>query len=350
MRRALLALSVLVSVLALVLFLNLAAVSQVAAAQALPNARQPKTSPWSPPQAALQAAASALDWIQARQNITTGGYGTTSDSIETLLSIGSNGISPSNWFLQADSPSLAGYLILNGPAYSAQGAEKAAKFIAGLAGADGCLPTGAKSPLDFYNAGTGIYAEGGIAQAWAMLGVSSMSQTVPVAAVNYLKSLATQNGGWEFYPGYGADTNTTGLAIQALIAAGEPLTSTAIISGFAYIKSAQNTDGGFTYDPTSIWGTDSDTNSTAYVIQAILAAGQDPTGPTWTISSTTPIDYLLGMQLADGSFEWQPTYGSNLLATQQAVPALLGRYYPLKTDGVASCPVGMLPFITLDQE
>ena len=353
MRKIFLALPVFISLTIIVLFISLATGSQSAAAHALPDANQPKTSPWSPPQAAIAAASSALDWIQAQQNITTGGYGTASDSVESLLAIASNGVNPSHWFLQADSPSLSGYLILNGAAYTTKGtvlAGKSGKLMVGLAGSESCWPTGAKDPSEFYSATTGIYDAGSIYQAWAMLGVRSMNQTVPAAAVNYLKSQEQANGGWEFYSGYGADTNTTALAIEALIAAGEPLTSSVIISGFQYIKSAQNTDGGFTYDPNSVWGTDSDTNSTAYAVQAILAAGQDPTGADWTVNSNTPIDYLLAMQLTDGSFEWMPGYGANTLATQQAVPALLGIYYPIKTTGVANCPLGMIPYVTFDQE
>jgi prenyltransferase beta subunit len=177
-----------------------------------------------------------------------------------------------------------------------------------------------------------------------MLGTNALSQTVPEAAVQYLKDLSEDDGGWAWLPGLesGSDTNSTSLAVQALIANGEPLTASAVISGLNFLKSAQNPDGGFTYDPDSIYGTDSDTNSTAYAVQAIWAAGQDPLTGTWVISNTNPVSYLLSMQLEDGSFEWQSGFGSNLLATQQAIPALLGKAFPFQVSTLETCPGSML--------
>jgi prenyltransferase beta subunit len=171
-----------------------------------------------------------------------------------------------------------------------------------------------------------------------------MSATVPVAGVQSLIHAALPNGGWEWSPGWNGDTNTTALAIQALVAAGEPVSSTAIISGLAFLKSAQNGDGGFAYDPVSPFGRDSDANSTAYVAQALAAAGEDPTGPAWTISDANPIGYLLNLQLADGSFEWQKGAGVNELSTQQAVSALLRAPYPVRV-GVEACYDIYLPMI-----
>ena len=59
----------------------------------------------------------------------------------------------------------------------------------------------------------------------------------------------------------------------------------------------------------------------------------------------TPFDYLLSMQLADGSFEWQPGAGANLMATQQAIPALLGRAHPLTHHTLEACPGVYLPLV-----
>ena len=73
---------------------------------------------------------------------------------------------------------------------------------------------------------------------------------------------------------------------------------------------------------------------------------QDPLTGTWAISSTNPISYLIGMQLPDGSFLFQPEVpGLELLSTQQAIPALLGRTQPFKIAEVKSCPVAYLPLV-----
>jgi hypothetical protein len=127
------------------------------------------------------------------------------------------------------------------------------------------------------------------------------------------------------------------MALQALIAAGEPVTSTSVVSGLNYLEYAQNEDGGFPYSPDSSYGTDSDTNSTAYVVQALVAAGEDPLTGTWAISNSNPISYLLSMQLPDGSFEWQKGYGTDQWATRQAIPALLQQAYPLEAINLQLC-------------
>ena len=123
---------------------------------------------------------------------------------------------------------------------------------------------------------------------------------------------------------------------QALIAAGQPVSSTAIAGALAFLKSAQTADGGIVYDPrTPEFGADA--NSTAYAIQAIWAAGGDPAGEAWTVDGSTPLRFLLGLQLADGSFEWQADTGSSLLATAQAIPALLGHSYPTTVRALEPC-------------
>lgn len=288
------------------------------------------------------AAAQGLDWLAVQQSI-TGTYGSTSANVEAMLAIGANGFRASEWRLEPEAVPLLSRILEDGAAFSELGASEAGKLAAGLAAADGCLPAGALAPSSYYSSTSGQYAEGTGFHVWGVLGTLALSETVPADAVQYLRDLVQPNGGWEWLPGFGTDTNSTALAIQALIAAGEPPTSTLVLNGLDYLKSAQNADGGFPYDPNSIWGTDSDTNSTAYAVQAIRAAGQDPLTGTWVISSTNPINYLLGMQLPDGSFEWQPGYGSNGLATMQASAALLGEVLPYRAAAVSACPALYLP-------
>jgi len=302
-----------------------------------------------PPAPPLIAAASALDWLRPRQVITDGGYGSMGSTVETLMAIGANNLRAADWKRQPDSASLLSYAMGHGAAYANTGADASAKVATGLSASEGCWPLNALRPMDFYSptsgAFVGAYGVGSGTQAWAILGTRSLSQSVPVTAVQYLRNAQQPNGGWEWQAGFGSDTNSTALAIQALVSFGEPLTSSAIISGLNYLKSAQNADGGFTYDPTSPWGTASDTDSTAYAVQALLAAGQDPITGTWVVTSSNPISYLLGMQLSDGSFEYQKGLGANLLATQQAVPALLGRPFPLKVADLSQCCGVFMPVV-----
>jgi len=302
-----------------------------------------------PPAPQLLAAQDALDWLALQQSPTDGGYGTAGASAESMVSIGANGESAFDWRYTNSSPSLMGFVLGKAVDYSDAG-DTAGKLASGLAAADGCWPYGAAQPLDYFDPLTGQfsgqYGQGAGPQAWGMLGTASLSQTIPVTATAYLTGLQQLDGGWEWVPGGfggGTDTNTTSLAIQALLAAGVPPASQVFTDGLDYLRSTQNSDGGFPYDADSPWGTDSDANSTAYAIQAIRALGGDPA--TWIISSTNPITYLLGMQLPDGSFEFQPGFGANLFSTQQAIPALLGRVLPINKAEPLSCPAYFLPIV-----
>jgi len=280
-----------------------------------------------PPSApALVSAHRGLEWLRNQQQV-DGSFGSLNDTVEVLMAVGANRMDASVW--RRDGPSLLANAISRGTEFAERNAGGVGKLAAALAAQESYWPVDALRPLDYYDPGSGTYGASTLYHAWAMLGTASLSEAVPVSATEALKDLQLPNGGWEWASLFGADTNDTALALQALVAAGEPVTSTSIISGLAYLESAQNVDGGFTYQPGSQYGTDSDTNSTAYVVQALLATGEDPSAGTWTISGTNPISYLLSMQLPDGSFEWQPGFGGNQYATQQAIPALLGRPVPI---------------------
>lgn len=295
----------------------------------------------------LEQAWKALQWLKAQQN-NDGGYGTpssaTSSSVESLLAIAANHYRAADW-RKDNSASMLGYMMANGASFTKSAAGAAGKFAVGASATQLCMPYQAKPPSDFYDPSTGRYHQDAGPQAWAILGTAALSATVPTDAVTYLKNLALKGGGWEWSRGWMADTNTTALAIQALVAAGVDPTDSVIVDGLNFIKTAQNNDGGFTYDPASSWGTDSDTNSTAYVLQAIYAVGQNPTSATWQKNEKTALDFLATVQLDDGSFKWQPSLGSNLLATQQAIPALLGRPAPFSVNEVEGCKVSFMPLV-----
>jgi hypothetical protein len=298
---------------------------------------------WGPPLLpgpSYKAASGDLEWLQTQQSAENGSYGdSVGSSVEAMLAIGANNLDADQWRTSPISPSLLDYLQSgdNAASYAATNVGKAGKLAVALAGV-GQDPQNFNglnlviSLTNYYSATTGAFDEADINQAWAMLGWRAASQTVPASATHHLVAGAMANGGWEWSPGFGSDTNTTALAIQALVAGGECITSPNIADGLDYLKSAQNSDGGFPYDPVSIWGTDSDTNSTAWVVQALLALGEDPTSVAWTVNSSNPISYLLSMQLVDGSFEWQTGFGSNLLASQQVIAPLIGHPFSLQVD------------------
>ncbi len=288
-----------------------------------------------------QAASDALIWIRSTQVITDGGFGTIGVSVEAAMAIGANRENASDWRVTNPSSmnfsTLAGYLLANGPRYALTDPAASGKVATAAASTNTCMPAGLATPATYYDPSIGAYSEHNGFNAWAMIGALAAGEDVPSEAVQSLIDAQKTNGGWEWMESFGTDTNTTSLAIQALIGAGQSISSTEVIGGLAFLKSAQNDDGGFTYDPASAFGTDSDANSTAYSTQAIWAAGQNPMAPEWTsVNDSTPIDFLLSLQLPDGSFEWQSGSGTNVSSTQQAIPALLGRPFPIG-DGLEAC-------------
>src|ERR1043166_741494 len=99
-----------------------------------------------------------------------------------------------------------------------------------------------------------------IGHAFVMLGLHAAGQTIPPKAVQYLESTQSADGGWAFSgdtkPG-GADTNTTAVAVQALVAAGVLESDPAMQKARAYLISQQNaSDGGFPYQKGGQGGSD----------------------------------------------------------------------------------------------
>lgn len=288
------------------------------------------------PDAAI-AAASALEWLGSQQDPATGGFGGGAGSaVEVLLALGANDETAASWRTAAESPSLRDFLRTRATRYSRENVAAAGKLAVANAAASGCRTVRSQTPRAYLTADTPVYAPDSGFNAWGILGAAALSETVPAAAVDALLGQQQPDGGWEWQAGFGSDTNTTAVAVQALVAAGQPVDSSAVFSGLAFLKSGQTEDGGIVYDPSKP-EQGADANSTAYAIQAIAAAGQDPTGGEWTVGDHTPVSFLLSLQLPDGSFEWQPGRGADLLATAQAVPALLRAPYPVVTRQMPSC-------------
>ncbi len=175
--------------------------------------------------------------------------------------------------------------------------------------------------------------------AFAMLALKNAGRPVPADAVEALKALQADNGGWAFDGAGQPDTNTTALAIQALVAGGEPASGEVIARALDFLRGQQNEDGGFPYQKPSDFGTETDANSTAWVIQGLLAAGQSL--EAWS----APQQALAALQAESGAFQWKATVpGDNFLATVQAVPALAGvTFVELPVVTAANPPEASVP-------
>ena len=179
----------------------------------------------------------------------------------------------------------------------------------------------------------------------AMIALSAASRPVPAASVSYLLGMQIADGTWSWNgdttEGSG-DNNTTAMVVIALIAGGVPADHAQIQKAVDHFKAQQNADGGFPYVKPSPYGTDSDSNSTAVVMWALIAAGQDPAGVDWKANMQdgySALDVLESFQNDSGAFRWQDAVpADNLMSTVQAVIAM-----ELKTLPFARMDVGEGP-------
>jgi len=166
---------------------------------------------------------------------------------------------------------------------------------------------------------TGRYGPDALGHAFAILGLHAAGEPVPADAVTQLESLQASDGGWAFTgdtsPG-AADTNTTAVAVQALLAAGA--TGSTLDKAAAYLAGQQNADGGWPYQKGGQFGSESDVNSTAYVVQAMLALKN-------AALAEAGQSYIVSLQNPSGAFPYQKSQpDDNPGATYQAITALLG--------------------------
>lgn len=289
----------------------------------------------------------ALDYLRTQQNADGGfGSGFSPDSAvgstsDVVLAIVAAGGDPATFDQDGDSPIT--YLAANA-ASTATGGDLAKLIMAAIA-------TG-ENPREFGGVDSvakleGMSDAGGkiggdvdtfFSHTLAVLALASAQRPIPAAAVDYIRAAQQENGSWAWDGSAETvgDTNTTAFAVQALVAAGEAAGGDAVTKALGYYESIQNDDGGWPYQSPSDYGTDTDANSTAVTIQAIIAAGRDPAGADWTTGEgNTPVAALEALQNESGAFAWQAAMpDDNLLATIQALPALAGKAFPLATMDV----------------
>ena len=267
--------------------------------------------------------------------------GTTADAVVALKAAAFGGVE-----VGAALAAAAAYLEGQAAVYAATGPGQAAKLALAAVAAgrdprafDGvdllalATGTGMATPVGTPTAGPALYGDGAYVHALAMLALAAALEPVPPAAVEALRATQRADGSWAFDDPGGAgsgDSNTTALVIQALVAAGHG-TDPMVASALGFLKSLQTTTGQFAFQAAEPLVADA--NSTSLAVQAILAVGQDPaTVDDWGNATRG----LLAFQNVSGAFRYQDIEPSdNFLATLQAVPALAGLPLPV---GVA-CPV-----------
>lgn len=313
-------------------FAALAAAALAALAPAVPtHAFSPQT----------PAASHALKWLQGLQSADGTVAGSASRTEDTVLGLVANGQAVTTFATAGKTPidSLRSHIADE---------EKTAGNIGGLimaVSAAGLQPTnfaGRNLLQDLactYDASTGAYNTQLFNDALALLALPAGAATAK--AIAFLKDRQQSDGGWEFSAGWGSDTNTTAIVVLALASANGMTAAKA--DALSYFKLHQKPSGGFEYAAGS---PDSDPNSDAAVIQALLAMGEDPAATAWTVAGKNAVTDLLAFQFENGGLGFirpgsSQTAAPDPLSTTQALVALASKYLPVtRTDGVmpSTCP------------
>lgn len=283
-----------------------------------------------------QDVSQAVNWLTAQEKPDGGfpGFSGSSDpgtSTDVALAVASSGVDPST--ISDNGVSLIAYLASQAASYDTTVAGAAKLLLAAVASGQPPREFAGQNlvniVLSHLNPSTGLFDSQLYVHAYAMLALSSAGQTVPRSAVNALVQHQSSNGGWAFSGSTDptqTDSNTTAIAIQALVASGHGA-SPAISSAMSYLSTLKTSDGLFAYQPTPGKPLVGDANSTALVIQAMLATGKSMDS-TNVASAVTALETL--RDNATGAFIYRgDTPGDNLLATVQAIPALAGKTLPI---------------------
>lgn len=285
----------------------------------------------------------ALAYLQTQQEPDGGlnSFGSGSDpdgTARALLALAASG-QPADRLISSQGLTLLDYLSAQAVTYTHDASGLLFPARAGLLLA--AVATAQAYPYDFggmdligeieaaFHPETGVYsttavqewssgAASDLNQAWSILGLALAGQPIPQSATDYLLSTQAADGSWSF-----GDPDTTALAVVALLASGNVSADAAAIqSAWEFFHASQLPSGG--WRPS--WDSDPlNADTTGWVIQALRAAGEDPTSAEWSGLENNPLAALAGLQKPDGSIGG--TY-ANAYSTADALIGLGG--LPLK--------------------
>lgn len=281
------------------------------------------------------AAANALAWLHSQQSSDGTIAGDPSRTEETVFGLVANGGSVADL-------TTGGHTAIDSLRAHIANEEKTAGNIGSLimavtaAGLDPTNFAGHNLLQDLqctYDSATGAYNAQRFSDALAVLALPH--DAAPAKATTYLIDQQQADGGWEFQAGWGSDTNTTAVVLMALVSAGR-LTSTVKDRALAYLRTHQKPSGGFEYSVPFTPPGDSDPNSDALVIEALLATGENPASAAWSINDKNAETDLLTFQYPNGGFGYSrpgssATAAPDAFSTTQALPALALRFLPVRS-------------------
>jgi hypothetical protein len=172
--------------------------------------------------------------------------------------------------------------------------------------------TGAYSSTAMQGYSSGTASD--VSQAWAILGLGLDGYAIPEVATNYLINSQSPDGSW----GAG-DPDTTALAVTALLASQNLSNEREPIQrAIGYFHATQADNAGWK----PAWDSDPlNADSTGWILQALVSAGEDVLGQSWIKGQNSPVDALMGLQKPDGSIGG--TY-ANAYTTAEAIIGMAG--------------------------
>ena len=138
-------------------------------------------------------------------------------------------------------------------------------------------------------------------------------------SLDWLRKVQNDDGGWGDVPGSPSTADGTGAAMQALSPS-----SKAARRGLSYLRESQRPGGGF---PLGAGGT-VNTQSSAWAIQGILAAGGNP--GNYRRGGRSASDYVAARQVGDGHYRYSKSSDQTpIWVTSYALVVASDKYYPL---------------------
>jgi hypothetical protein len=158
---------------------------------------------------------------------------------------------------------------------------------------------------------------------------SSADNQVVSGAGRWIAAQQDSDGGFGFAGrGGGEDVDDTAAALQAVIDASGQRGGSVVARAVAYLRRAQNPDGGFPQQP----GGESNAQSTAWAVQGLDAAGVNVSAVKRG-HSRSPLVYLESLMAPNGSVYYSRTSAqSPVWVTSQALTALAGKPFPVAPD------------------
>jgi len=291
--------------------------------------------------ARLYATDQALAWLAGMQKADGGFGGSASDwhatvlTVQAFLARGEDAAT----LVSGAGHSPADYLAANAGAVGSDAYKIAQMLLAGIAlardptafaGHNWTAELGATLQADGRYAGG--FADAVTTQCSAIAALRAAYQPVPAAALAWLKGAAHTDGGWGPAVAGGSDAVHTGLALQALLLAGESASSTAALNAINYLRARRTADAGFA---ASAGSTQTHLLATSAAVRGLVAAGQPLLDPAWMVDSWTAFDALLATQEGSGAFCSPASGQPEIAATAAGVQALLARGGPARQRQVA---------------